>query len=123
MGLMLQDKLAAAHEKLERLELERADAARLAALRGRAGDAQSAALRAAEAALARKRGALVEALSAREAAEAALAQSQAQLQSNGGKVRADSPPHYRPRWPLLCAQLLCHCTPSCGAHRAAMRDN
>ena len=83
---MLQEKLAAAHEKLEQLEVERADAARLAALHGRAAEAQSAALRAAEAALARKRGALAEVLQDREAAEAALAQSLAQRQAFDGNV-------------------------------------
>ncbi|CAL5223363.1 g5867 [Coccomyxa viridis] len=82
----MQEKLAAAHEKLEQVELEKADAARLAALRGRAADAQSAALRAAEAALAKKRRALAEALKAREAAEAALAHSQAKLQDDDSKV-------------------------------------
>ena len=79
------------HEKLEQLELEKADAVRLAALRGRAADARSAALRAAEIALAKKRSALAEALKARDVVEAAaLARSQAQLLDNDSEVRADS---------------------------------
>lgn len=101
---MLQEKLASAHEKLEQLELEKEDAARLAALRGRAADAQSAALRAAEAALARKRGALAEARAAREAAEAALCQSQAQSHDNDRKV--ELMPHLQKK---SCSQLACHC--------------
>jgi len=82
----VQEKLAETHEKLEQLEMEKADAAWLAALRGRAAEAQSAALRAAEMAHSRKRAALVQALVASETLELALAQSRAERRADNAKV-------------------------------------
>ena len=88
----LQEKLAAAHEELEHLSAEKADVARLAALRGRAAEAQGAALRAAEASLARKRATLAQAQAAAEAAEAALERSRTERQADDVKV--PPPPLY-----------------------------
>lgn len=92
---MVQEKLADAQERAEQLEREKADAVRLAALRGRAVDAQAAALRAAEAALARKRGALAQAEEAALAAQAALAHSQADREAVDTQVASLSGQYLR----------------------------
>ncbi|CAL8462828.1 g2362 [Coccomyxa elongata] len=83
----MQEKLAAAVARAEELERERGDAARLARLHGRAVETQAAALRAAEASLARKRADVLAADRARAAAEAALAKSTADRRADDKKVQ------------------------------------
>ncbi|BDA50922.1 hypothetical protein COCOBI_17-1410 [Coccomyxa sp. Obi] len=83
----MQEKLAAAVVRAEELEREREEAARLARLHGRAVETQAAALRAAEASLARKRADVLAADRARAAAEAALAKSLAERRADDKKVQ------------------------------------
>ncbi len=78
--------MAAAVARAEELEREREGAARLARLHGRAVETQAAALRAAEASLARKRADVLTANKARAAAEAALRQSIASRHADDLKV-------------------------------------
>ena len=91
-GCGAQEKLAAAVARMDELEREREDGARLARLHGRAVETQAAALRAAEASLVRKRRDVLAADRARAAAEAALAKSDAQRRADDAKV---GPPRLR----------------------------
>ena len=88
---------------------------RLAALRGRAVEAQAAALRAAEAALARKRGALAQAEEAALAAQAALAHSRADREAVDTQVASLSAQYLR--WLLQALLQTCCVDRLCGLAR------